>query len=102
MFREAPADGEGMLFVWPTARKVNFWMENTPFDIDLGYIDAKGTLFQIIRMNAFDIRSENKSRDPVKYALEVAAGWFEKHGLKEGVAVRIPPEVKSTEDDPRQ
>jgi hypothetical protein len=99
MFRDSPADGQGMLFVWPSERKVNFWMQNTPFDIDVGYISADGTMFQILRMKAFDNHTENKSLWPAKYALEVSAGWFEKHGLKEGVAVRIPPEVKSTEDD---
>jgi hypothetical protein len=102
MFRDAPKDGEGMLFVWPSERYVNFWMQNTQFDIDLGYIAADGTMFQILRMKAFDNQTENKSRQPAMYALEVAAGWFEKHGLKEGVVVRIPPEVKSAEDDPHQ
>ena len=87
-----------MLFVWPKEKMMAFWMQNTPFDIDVGYIGADGTLFQICRMRAFDQTPIN-SRLPVLYALEVAAGWFEARGVHEGAAVRIPPEVKSTQDD---
>jgi uncharacterized membrane protein (UPF0127 family) len=102
MFRDRPADGGGMLFVWPNERQVAFWMENTPFDIDVGYIAANGTMFQISRMKAFD-QTQIKSREPAQYALEVPAGWFAARGLREGAAVRIPPEVKSThDDDPQQ
>ncbi len=98
MFRKAPADGEGMLFVWPTDRPLIFWMKDTPFDIDIGYISAEGKMFQISRMKAFE-EKPIYSMSRARYALEVAAGWFEKHGLHEGLTVRIPPEVKSTEDD---
>ena len=101
MFRQPPADGEGMLFVWPSERLMAFWMQNTPFDIDVGYIGAEGMMFQISRMKSFD-RTPINSRLPAKYALEVGAGWFAAHGLREGAAVRIPPEVKSTQDDKPQ
>jgi hypothetical protein len=97
MFRDRPVDS-GMLFVWPSERLVSFWMRNTPFDIDIGYIGGEGTMFQISRMKSFDQTPIN-SRLPAKFALEVPAGWFEGHGVREGAAVRIPPEVKSTEDD---
>jgi hypothetical protein len=97
MFRERPAEG-GMLFVWPREKMLSFWMENTRFDIDVGYIATDGKLFEIERMKAYRLDSVPSSQ-PALYALEVPAGWFAEHAVAVGATVKIPPEVKSAEDD---
>jgi uncharacterized membrane protein (UPF0127 family) len=104
MFRPEPKDS-GMLFVWPKEDFREFHMMNVSFDLDIGFIDATGSLLQIERMQAYRIkppvqgaRAPYISRWPAKYALEVPAGWFEAHKITEGAVVKIPPEVQAREE----
>jgi len=93
MFRDPPADG-GMLFVFPDESRRRFIMRNVPFDIDLAFMSAGGTVTQVVRMKAFSSR-EYPSRMPAKYALEVAAGWFRAHGVTEGTRAAIPADIQA-------
>ncbi|MDK1032777.1 MAG: DUF192 domain-containing protein [Planctomycetia bacterium] len=92
MHRDSLGEGRGMLFVFAVEDNLSFYMKNTRFDLDLGYVNASGVLFQIERMKAYDTQGVS-SREPALYALEVAAGFFAKHGIKAGEKLTIPPEV---------
>ena len=96
MFRDEPRNS-GMLFVFPDEDLHNFIMLNVKFDIDLAYIADDGSIFQIEHMKAFGSEGWRSMR-PAKYALEVPAGWFETHNVKEGMVVKVPPEVKAKDD----
>ena len=92
MFRERLADDEAMLFVFGREANLRFWMNNTPVDLDLAYIAADGTITQVERMKAH-VLDPVYSREPVRFALEVPAGWFERHGIGVGTKVAIPADV---------
>ncbi len=92
MFRERLADDEAMLFVFGREANLQFWMKNTPVDLDLAYIAADGTITQVERMKAH-VLDPVYSREPVRFALEVPAGWFDRHGMGVGTNVAIPANV---------
>lgn len=65
----------GMLFVYVKPRKVSFWMKNTLMNLDIAYIAEDGTIFQIETMKKGTTTS-HPSALPIKWALEVPAGYF--------------------------
>lgn len=92
MHRRQLGPDEAMLFVFPKARRLGFWMKNTYVDLDLAYIRADGTIAQVERLKAHD-ESTVPSRERVRFALEVPAGWLADHGVGPGTKVTIPPKV---------
>jgi uncharacterized membrane protein (UPF0127 family) len=97
MFREKIGPDEAMLFVLQREDDQAFWMKNTLVDLDLAYIQADGTIFQIEPMTARNVEPV-WSRLPARYALEVPAGWVEAHGVRVGMKVTIPPEAVEAKD----
>ncbi len=83
---ELPED-EGMLFVYPTAERLGFWMKNTVTPLSIAYIDEDGTILQVEDMKPKDERSV-RSKHKICYALEMHQGWFERAGF--GVGKKIP------------
>ena len=71
--------GHGMLFVFETPRAVSFWMKNTLIPQDIFFFDESGEYvgFQTMQPCKKDPCEHFLSIQPVKYALEVNAG-FEK------------------------
>ena len=65
----------GMLFVFPTATTPSFWMHNTPTALDIVFLSDTGTILAIESMtpNTDDLHT---APQPVRYALEVAHGYF--------------------------
>lgn len=89
MFTEdLPAD-EGMLFVFQRERILDFWMKNTPIPLSVAFIDRKGRIVAIERMEPLDEQTMHTSRVPAIYALEMNAGWFQEHGVKVGDMVEF-------------
>ena len=85
MFREKkelPED-RGMLFIWPSAVKQSFWMRNTSIPLSIAFLDEDGKILQVEDLRPHDERY-TRSKDEVRYALEVNRGWFAKNGLKAG------------------
>jgi len=83
MFREKTAPNHGMLFVFEYKGPQCFWMRNTPLPLSIAFIDDDGTILQI---NDMAPKTENLhcSQRPVRYALEMAQGWFAKKGAAIG------------------
>lgn len=88
-------DGEnrGMLFEYPHEAERWYWMMNCRIPIDLAYL-KEGRIEQLETMPAGAGRATDElrrypSRTPVKYALEMPAGWFRKHGVALGDKVRF-------------
>lgn len=84
MFRKSLEHDEGMLFVFPRAQRMSFWMRNTPVPLDIGYIDAQGVLREIYPLHPLDERSVPSRGHDLKFALEVKQGWFKDNGVKPG------------------
>ena len=83
-----PGPAEGMLFLHPDPIPLAFWMRNTPAPLDLLFVAADGTVVQIVeRMHPLSDRVY-RSREPVPVAVEVPAGFSERHGIVEGWRIR--------------
>jgi uncharacterized membrane protein (UPF0127 family) len=88
-------DGQdrGMLFEYPHRADRYFWTKNCRIPIDLAYIKG-GHIEQIETMTPGAGRDQRDlprydSRTPVKYALEMPGGWFEKNGVEVGDKVEF-------------
>lgn len=89
MHRDSLAENQGMLFVFPSQRILTFWMRNTFIPLDIAFINESGTIVDIQRMVPLDETRDYISTAPALYALEVNAGWFEKHDIKVGGTVKF-------------
>ncbi|MBI1239397.1 MAG: DUF192 domain-containing protein [Alphaproteobacteria bacterium] len=77
------ADG-GMLFVFPSAREVTFWMKDTPLSLDLVFIGADGRVHAIARGAKPNSEDRIVSPVPVKAVLEVLSGTTERLSINPG------------------
>lgn len=83
MYHVPLKNNEGMLFVYPEAEHMNYWNPNVPFNIDLAYFDASGTIMSIHRLLADD-ETSIASPQKAQYVLEMREGWFAQKGIKVG------------------
>lgn len=71
-----------MVFVFEAERELSFWMKNVPFDIDIGFFDAKGKYVSHVTMKGTSpMQLESAlpsypSGGAAKYAVEVSVGHF--------------------------
>jgi uncharacterized membrane protein (UPF0127 family) len=87
MSRTNLGDKEGMVFVFPQPRPVTFWMKDTPKALSIAYIDASGRILETHDMKPFDETPVPSASQSVVYALEVAKGWFLRHGVLPGDSI---------------
>ncbi len=94
MFRQSLDDSHGMLFIFPGNRDVGgaFWMKNTYIPLDIAYLDASGRVLEIKAGRPLD-ETPLRPAQPYRFTLEVAGGWFERHGLGEGAQLVLPGEL---------
>jgi len=90
MHRDALAEDRGMLFVYEKSRKVAFWMKDTKIALDIAFINKSGEIMQIEYMQPFD-EMHTRSREAIRYTLEVNLGWFAKHNVRVGARVKGLP-----------
>ncbi len=81
--------GQGMLFVFPESRVLSFWNQNVHFNLDVAYLDGKGTVIAAVVLKAHDATPKSSGR-PALYALEMRQGEFRRIGIKAGVKFRLP------------
>lgn len=89
MFRNSLPKDYGMLFVFPSQRKLQFWMKNTWVDLDMIFADQKKRIVAIYRNvpRSFPETPEGSlaRRDcEARYVLELPAGASDRYQLKEG------------------
>ncbi len=77
----------GMLFVFPEAGRLSFWMKNTPLPLSIAFIAADGTILNIEEMQPNTTNTHSAQGDAL-YALEMNKSWFAKNGVKPGHRVR--------------
>lgn len=83
MFREQLAPNHGMLFIFQQASPYCFWMKNTPLALSIAFLRDDGTITNIADMQAHSEKSHCAS-EPVRFALEMEQGWFERRGISAG------------------
>ena len=105
MGRESIVADGGMLFVFPDAAARSFWMKNCLVDIDIIYIDPRGSVTAVHRMTAEPPRRDDESepayesrlrrypsRWPAQFVIELRAGSLDR--LQVRVDDRIPLDLE--------
>lgn len=90
MYRREMPTNEGMLFVFEDASRQCFWMRNTPLPLTIAFLADDGTIVNLADMKPLSEDSHCSSK-PVRYALEMNAGWFAKRGIGPGFRLGGPP-----------
>jgi uncharacterized membrane protein (UPF0127 family) len=85
-------ESEGMLFVFGSEGTLSFWMKNMLIPIDVVFITSDMKIITIHK--SVPPCSNNPcpsytSSKPAKYALEVRAGFCERHGVQPGDSISI-------------
>ena len=93
-YRDGLAPGTGMLFVYDEPGNRSFWMKGMRFCLDIIWIEGD----QIVGAAEGACPAEGvadqdlpryRSPEPVRYVLEVPAGWMIEHGFGVGTPVTI-------------
>lgn len=87
MSRTNLGQDEAMLFVFPSARPVAFWMKNTRVPLSVAYLGTSGRILEIHDLKPLDETAVPSASSAVAYALEVPQGWFLRHGVLPGDSV---------------
>lgn len=95
MFRKEMPQHEGMLFVFEQPATQCFWMRNTLIPLTAAFVADDGTI-----VNLADMKPQNDdshcSIKPVRFVLEMNAGWFAKRQIKAGYQLNGSPFSRST------
>ncbi|GAB1412320.1 MAG: hypothetical protein AMXMBFR31_16620 [Candidatus Desulfobacillus denitrificans] len=86
MNRPAMPTHRGMLFVFDEAGVQCFWMKNTLIPLSIAFLDDDGRIVQITDMRPQSL-DNHCSVKPVRFALEMNAGWFRSRGLSAGARI---------------
>lgn len=92
-YRPGLQDGTGMLFIDDQATPQTFWMKGMRFCLDIIWIDGQQVVgaaenFCPDPLGTPDTeRQTTSSPVPVRYVVEVPAGWMDEHGVETGAPV---------------
>lgn len=88
MFRTNVVENEGMIFVLPYPQQASFWMKNCYIPLSIAYMDDDGVIREIHDMKPQDTNSIVSATSDIRFALETAKGWFQRHNIHPGMVVR--------------
>jgi hypothetical protein len=92
MDRRSMPENAGMLFLFPGATGVGFWMHNTYIPLSIAFLDGDGRVLEIRDGQPLD-ETVLTPAQLYRNVLEVNQGWFERHGLGVGSVVKIPADL---------
>jgi uncharacterized membrane protein (UPF0127 family) len=90
MWRTEMGASEGMLFVSEDRGVRCFWMRNTLIPLTIAFLEDDGTIVNTADMQPRSDTTHCSAR-PVRFALEMPQGWFERRGIKPGTRIRGGP-----------
>ena len=97
-YRDGLEDGTGMLFIYADPSPRSFWMKGMRFCLDIIWIEGDevvGAAESVCPESAGTPDSDLPSYvspEPVRYVLEVPAGWMEANGIEAGAQVTFDPD----------
>lgn len=86
MYRTSLEPNSGMLFAYERPAMECMWMKNTLVPLSVAFMDDKGTIINIARMQPQSEVSHCTER-PASYALEMEQGWFARNGIRPGAVL---------------
>jgi len=91
MFRQKMGEYEGMLFVFPQESIPSFWMKNMLFPLDVIWLDKDKKIVGIAKNQPLCSKECLGIDSPmsVLYAIEVNAGFCERHNINVGQKVKF-------------
>jgi len=84
MYRKSMDDNKGMLFIFDTDELQSFWMKNTIMPLDIMFVNSDFKIVKIHKNTTPFSENSLPSDKPSKYVVEVAAGFSDRFGIKEG------------------
>ena len=99
MFREELPPDHGMLFIYPRAAKLPFFMRNTTIPLSIAFLSDEGKILQIEDMRPHDERGV-RSKMEVRYAVEANQGWFKQNGFTVESGSQVADIAKAIESFP--
>lgn len=96
MFRESLPQFSGMLFVYPSARPVAFWMKNTLISLDMIFFDDTGTVRRVHDSAVPGDLTAIEGGPGILAVLEINGGLAGQLGIAPGSQVRHPAFEAST------
>lgn len=100
MFRTFLPKNRGMLFIYPSAQILGFWMKNTKIPLAIGFFDAEFRFIGSLEMTPADPNAPDHSLPryfspaPAMYALEMNSGWFKKAKVQPGALLELKTNTK--------
>lgn len=90
MHRETLPKSAGMLFIYPEAGPVSFWMRNTLIPLDMIFLGSDGVVRRV-HENAVPLDETSiPGGDDIQYVLEINGGLARQLGIEEGSELRHP------------
>ncbi|OZA11566.1 MAG: hypothetical protein B7Y02_08595 [Rhodobacterales bacterium 17-64-5] len=90
MFREALDPAAGMLFVYESPRRAQFWMKNTLIPLDMIFADARGVVTTVHANAVPQDLTPIDGGEGVALVLEINGGLAAKLGITPGAELRHP------------
>lgn len=84
MYRNHLADDSGMIFVFQSSTRLNFWMKNTEIPLDMIFADATGKVVGIVRNAEPYTETPRGVNADAEYVLEVNGGFAAQHHIEPG------------------
>jgi uncharacterized protein len=88
MGRSALDDSSGMLFVFERIESQKFWMKNTSIPLDIIFIGEDGCIVNIVESTTPMSNQRYRSKGPVKYVVEVRAGFVKRFKIDSSTCIR--------------
>jgi uncharacterized membrane protein (UPF0127 family) len=89
MYRKHLDEDAGMIFVFPAADHLSFWMKNTVIPLDMIFADARGKIVGVVQnAEPFSERPLSVEGDSL-YVLEVNGGFTQRNHVQAGDAMKF-------------
>lgn len=97
MGRRDLAPDQGMLFVYQSPDRANFYMRGTPLPLDIGYFTQDGKLHEVYQMYPFDEKTVSSRSREIQFALEMNQGWFKANEIRAGAQIDLKALIAAME-----
>lgn len=99
MWRQTMPENRGMLFIFEGHAVHCFWMRNTLIPLSIAFLRDDGSIVNIRQMQPQQ-DAQHCPEEPVRFALEVNQGWFDKRNIRPNHRVRGLPGALSLTGKP--